>query len=68
MWDFFTYIFGNFWMWLGFVIIVGQILSFIFKVYNRGLRHRNIMKHGYPPANCDADGDFPQIKKEDDDD
>ena len=25
---------------------------------NRPLRHWNIHKHGYPPAHCDADGDF----------
>lgn len=29
---------------------------------NRVLRHWNIRKYGYPPAHCDADGDF---KKED---
>lgn len=25
---------------------------------NRIMRHWNIHKHGYPPAHCDADGDF----------
>lgn len=52
-------------MWLGFVIIIGIILNFIFKVYNRTLRQRTLAKHGYPPEHCDADGDFPQIKEED---
>ena len=66
--EFLKYVFGSFWMWLGFVIIVGMILNFIFKVYNRTLRQRNIMKHGYPPAHCDADGNFPQIKNEDSND
>ena len=66
--EFLKFVFSNFWMWLGFIIVLGTILNFIFKVYNRGLRHRNIMKYGYPPEHCDADGDFPQIKKNDDDD
>ena len=66
--EFLKFVFSNFWMWLGFVIIVGMVLNFIFKVYNRGLRHRNIMKHGYPPEHCDADGDYPQIKEDETDD
>jgi len=65
--EFLKYVFSSFWMWLGFVIVVGMILNFIFKVYNRALRQRNILKHGYPPE-CDADGAFRQIKKDDDDD
>ncbi len=31
---------------------------------NRILRHWNIRKHGYPPAHCDADGDFREVEKE----
>ena len=53
-------------MWLGFTIIIVQFLTFFFKMYNRTLRHRNIMKYGYPPEHCDADGEFRQIKKNDD--
>ncbi len=64
MGDFLKHVFSNFWMWLGFVIIIGMVLNFIFKSYNRALRHRHIMKHGYPPEHCDADGSYPQIKKE----
>ena len=60
--EFIKFIFSNFWIWLGFVIILNGFGIFIFNVYNRAMRHRNIMKHGYPPANCDADGDF--LKKE----
>jgi len=63
--EFLKFVFSNFWMWLGFVIIVGQLLTFIFRVYNRALRHRSLMKYGYPPENCDADGDYRQIKKND---
>ena len=32
---------------------------------NRIMRHANIRKHGYPPAHCDADGDF--LKPSEDD-
>jgi len=63
--EFLKYVFSSFWMWLGFVIVFGMILNFLFKLYNRSLRHRNIMKYGYPPEHCDADGEFPQIKEED---
>jgi hypothetical protein len=52
------FIFSGFWIWLGFTIIFGAILNFILSFYNRTLRHWNIRKHGYPPAHCDADGDF----------
>lgn len=31
-------------------------------LWNRTLRHWNIRKHGYPPAHCDADGDFAPLK------
>jgi hypothetical protein len=61
--EFLKHVFSNFWMWLGFVIIIGMILNFIFKTYNRALRHRHIMKYGYPPSHCDADGEFRQIKE-----
>ena len=54
------FIFSNFWIWLGFIIIFGGVSSFIFRVYSRALRHRSIMKHGYPPDHCDADGNFPE--------
>lgn len=40
--------------------IIRVILAFCI---NRPLRHMNIRKHGWPPAHCDADGDF----NEDDD-
>jgi len=58
-------IFSNFWIWLGFVIILSGIATFTFRIYNRALRHRNIMKHGYPPQHCDADGDFTEVKEDD---
>ena len=30
----------------------------------RILKHRNILKHGYPPAHCDANGDFRKMSEE----
>jgi len=41
------------------VVGIGIILTSIFNgCINRPLRHMNIRKHGWPPAHCDADGDF----------
>jgi len=41
------------------VYFVAQLLMAIFVTLpNRMMRHWNIRKHGYPPAHCDADGDF----------
>ena len=45
-------------------LIVSEFVVKVFNVcINRPLRHRNIKLHGYPPAHCDADGDF---KKDED--
>lgn len=41
---------------------------FIFKIYDRTLRHRNIQKHGYPPEHCDVDGDFLKNEEKEEDD
>ena len=39
-------------------IICSGIVSIFVNLPNRIMRHWNIRKHGYPPAHCDADGDF----------
>lgn len=58
---------GSFWKFLGYYLIIISLvftpLRFIFIVINRTLRHWNIRKHGYPPAHCDADGDFKDSDK-----
>jgi putative Mn2+ efflux pump MntP len=63
----FEFIFGNFWHWLGFVILIvligKYIYVFVYNTYQRTLRHFTIMKYGYPP-NCDADGDFNKLEEE----
>jgi hypothetical protein len=43
-------------------MILIPVLRFLFLCWNRFWRHLNINKHGYPPAHCDADGDF--VKEE----
>jgi hypothetical protein len=57
------FIFSGFWIFVGFALIFGEILTFILNLINRILRHRNIRKYGYPPAHCDADGDFRKPEK-----
>lgn len=47
------------------LIIAGGIKFVLTMAINRPLRHANIRKHGWPPAHCDADGDFRQLKQDD---
>lgn len=53
---------GGFWKFIGYWSMIALILGIPAKVLifaiNRPLRHWTIRKHGYPPAHCDADGDF----------
>ena len=58
------FIFSNFWIFLGFIIILGGVLSFIYSIWNRFLRHFTILKHGYPEG-TNADGEFFKEKEED---
>ena len=54
---------SSFWAWAGISLGIGWIFAFIFKMYNRTLRHWNIRKHGYPYGdNVDADGDVVRPK------
>ncbi len=41
------------------------IMAFFFKGWNRLMRMLNIRKNGWPPAHCNADGDFKVNKSED---
>lgn len=52
------------WVTIVMLIALYIITRFIFRIFNRILRHRNIMKHGYPPPHCDADGDFKEETEE----
>lgn len=48
--------------WLTFFLL-WLVFNFALRFWNRTLRHWNIRKHGYPPAHCDADGDFMEAKQ-----
>ena len=63
MLEFFKFILSSFWVFLGFVIIMGLPLNILFRCWNRYWRHKNILKHGYP-IGTDADGDFPETDKD----
>lgn len=53
---------GGFFKFCGYWIMLALILSvptkLIMFIINRPLRHYTLRKLGYPPAHCDADGDF----------
>ena len=53
---------GGFWKFAGYYSIIYLLVNAIYKliafVINRPLRHYTLRKNGYPPAHCDADGDF----------
>lgn len=50
--------FRSFWTFLGFALLIEFLCTVLFKCWNRFLRMLNIRAHGWPPAHCDADGDF----------
>ncbi len=52
------FIFSNFWIWLGFTFIFFNICYGMYKLIVKTLRHRVLMKHGYPPEYCNVDGEF----------
>ena len=57
--DVFQFMSDSPWLTFFLAVIAGNvILGLLVKLPNRLLRHLNIWKHGYPPAHCDADGDF----------
>lgn len=62
--EFIKYIFSDFWIFLGFMMMIAIVLNFILMVYRSTLRHLNIRKQGWPPAHLDADGDFKSEKKD----
>lgn len=59
---------SGFWIFLGCVIIIGIPLNFIYKIYARTLRHYSLIKNGYPPQHCDADGDLVDNSKDEKED
>lgn len=58
-----NFIFSDFWIWLGFVIIFEMPFTLIAKIVKYLIRGASIRKHGWPPAHLDADGDFKKEEK-----
>lgn len=53
--------------WLAFflaLVALGGLNTILGFFINKPLRHMSIRKHGWPPAHCDADGDFRETDKE----
>lgn len=42
-----------------FCVFISALFRCVFLCWNRFLRWASIRKSGWPPAHCDADGDFP---------
>lgn len=57
------FMFSGFWTFVGCLILLAGVANAFTICFNRFFRHWNIRKHGYPPAHCDADGDFKTEKK-----
>lgn len=49
------------------LLLAYLVLATISEVFGRFFRAITINKHGYPPAHCDADGDFKKEPERDDD-
>jgi len=62
--EFLKYVFSDFWPWVGFIIVINITLSYIIKLINLPFKHRRIIKLGYPPEHCDADGNPYKEKEE----
>ena len=63
MMDFFRFTFSSLGVFIGMMLLLSGISSFILIMWNRYWRHKNIRLHGYPPPHCDADGDFKEEKE-----
>ena len=49
-------------------VALDLVCNYLFKAYNRSIRHLNLRKSGWPPAHLDLDGDFtPRAVPEEDD-
>lgn len=58
------FIFTNFWIWLGSMILFYILTRFIVGLINTFMYHRTIRKIGYPPAHCAKEELFNAIKEE----
>lgn len=52
------FIFSDFWVFIGFLIMLFVPFAFMNAIIDSALKHKTIRKHGYPPTHCDANGEF----------
>jgi hypothetical protein len=64
------FILGGFWRFIGalilfclLVVLSTDLLNFLLRVWTRFIRFLNILRAGWPPPHCDADGDLVPPKK-----
>jgi hypothetical protein len=65
MLDILQFVFSGFWVWAGVMFACGAFLNFLFRCWNRFLRHMSVRKAGWPPSHIDADGDWKPEPKAD---
>lgn len=53
MFEILELIFSSFWKWLGFVIMAGPLMKFLYDCWDCLLRNLNVRKHGWPPAHVE---------------
>jgi len=49
--------FSGFWQFVGCWILLCTAATIPLAIINRVLRHWTLIKHGYPPPHCNADGE-----------
>lgn len=59
---FIEFILGSFWHFIGFILILGTVAVIFYQLIIKGFEHRQVMKHGYPPAHYkfDQSGSYDQ--------
>lgn len=58
------FMFTGFWPFIGGLTIIYLVLKLVLILTQRLFRVINLLKNGYPPPHCDADGDFLKIGNE----
>lgn len=58
------FIFSNFWIWLGTLILIYIPFECICIIIKSLVKRSIILKQGWPPSHLDADGNWKPVKKE----
>lgn len=58
-------VFHSFWTFVGTLLLIYLLAQLIQNISFRILRTIVLRKNGWPPAHCDADGDFKEDEKDD---